>query len=144
MASHSAARSRSATSAHGAQPAPKRRRVAGSPAATPRPAQLGDVPRSLTRPALEKDSVDRATTRAETRAAMALSDVLAHHAKGGDGPPGQWLQQLQSLVDGAAPDEVKALRRLLFEARAPQSARAATPTWNWCLAGARGATRTAT
>ena len=115
MASHSAARSRSAPPATSTQPAAQRRRGAASGPPGTRTTLQGDVPRSLTRPALEKDRVERATTRAETRTAMALSDVLAHHAHGGDGPPGQWLQQLQSLVDGAAPDEVKALRRLLFE-----------------------------
>ncbi len=46
---------------------------------------------------------------------MALADVLAHHAQGADGAPGQWLDQLRALVDGASPDEVKSLRRVLFD-----------------------------
>ncbi|MEN9628004.1 MAG: hypothetical protein RJA10_1231, partial [Pseudomonadota bacterium] len=75
----------------------------------------GDVPRSMARPALEQERIDRATTRTQTQAALALADVLAGHARGSDGPPGQGLQQLRSLVGGASPDEVKALRRVLFE-----------------------------
>jgi hypothetical protein len=89
------------------------------------------------------DRVDRATARSETVAAMALADVLAHHAQGTDGPPGQWLDQLRALVDGASPDEVKSLRRVLFERPQPRSP-ASTPTWNWRPAGATAATPTAT
>ena len=46
---------------------------------------------------------------------MALSDLLTQHAKGEVGGTGESLRQLQALIDGAAPDEVKALRRMLFE-----------------------------
>jgi polyphosphate kinase len=54
---------------------------------------------------------------------MALSDVLAQHARARDGPPGEWLRELQALVDGASPDEAKALRRLLFERASPAARR---------------------
>jgi polyphosphate kinase len=120
MAIDSAARRRSAPASKAdstlatARPLAKRRRDAA------RKVSAGDVPATLSAPALERDRVNRATTRTETKAAMALADVLAQHAQGGDGPPGQWLQQLQALVDGASPDEAKALRRALFE-------RASTP-----------------
>jgi polyphosphate kinase len=73
----------------------------------------------LTPQALEDDRVARATTRHETVAALALGDLLSHHAGAADGPPGEWLTQLQALVDGASPDEVKALRRVLFERLQP-------------------------
>ena len=109
MASHSAARPRGAKPSVNPTAAQPRRRPAT------RTVAQGDVPRSMARPALEHERVERATTRTQTQAALALTDVLAHHAQGTDGPPGQWLQQLRSLVGGASPDEVKALRRVLFE-----------------------------
>ncbi|MDE2397955.1 MAG: polyphosphate kinase 2, partial [Burkholderiales bacterium] len=56
----------------------------------------------------------RAADRRETVTAMALADVLEKHAQGEAGAPGEWLRQLQALIAGASPDEVKALRRLLF------------------------------
>jgi polyphosphate kinase len=64
---------------------------------------------------IERSMVVRATTRRQTVTALALSDVLAKHAAGESGPPGEWLRELKALIAGAAPDEVKALRRLLFD-----------------------------
>ena len=83
--------------------------------AAPRRVGDGDVPAVLGPKALESDAIARAVTRTETVKAMALSDVLAAHANGRDGPPGEWLRELQALVDGASPDEARALRRVLFE-----------------------------
>jgi polyphosphate kinase 2 len=76
------------------------------------------VPPSLGPKALERDTIARAVTRTDTVKAMALSDLLAHHARGDGGAPGESLRQLQALIDGASLDEVKALRRLLFEREA--------------------------
>ena len=116
MTKHSAARSRSAPDG---KPVPARpqKGAARSPAA--RPATAGDIAPQLTPAALERDRVSRATTRSQTVKAMALADVLAHHAQGADSPPGQWLHELRALVDGASPDEVKALRKVLFERAGP-------------------------
>ena len=83
--------------------------------AAPRPIGLGDVPASLGPKALERDTIARAVTRTDTVKALALVDVLGRHAKGKGGSPGETLRQLQALIDGASPDEVKALRRVLFE-----------------------------
>ena len=83
--------------------------------APPRPVGLGDVPASLGPKALERDTISRAVTRTDTVKAMALRDLLAHHAQGKGGAPGESLRQLQALIDGASPDEVKALRQMLFE-----------------------------
>ncbi|MFT3817937.1 MAG: polyphosphate kinase 2 [Rubrivivax sp.] len=118
MSTHSAARKRSTPAAK----APARRRAAG-----PRPVSAGDTAPSLNAAALEAHRVARAGTRAETVAALAVSDVLTHHANGGSGAPGEWLTQLQALIDGAAPDEVKALRRLLSERRPPPAANGIDP-----------------
>ena len=109
-----------ATRANAAKPT-SARQVAASVSRSrsrPRPVAAGDTPAQLSSAALEADRVARAEARTETAAAMALADVLAQHAQGADSPPGQWLQQLRTLVDGASPDEAKALRRVLFE-RAP-------------------------
>ena len=93
------------------------RRATAAPRAraAPRPIGLGDVPASLGPKALESDTIARAVTRTNTVKAMALVDVLGRHAKGKGGSPGETLRQLQALIDGASPDEVKALRRVLFE-----------------------------
>jgi polyphosphate kinase 2 len=48
---------------------------------------------------------------------LVLSDLIAH-AKNGT-PEGETLRQLQALVDGSSPDEVKALRRTLFRREDP-------------------------
>ena len=69
----------------------------------------------------------RAATRASTVQAMALADVLAQHARGEPGPPADWLAGLKALVDGASPDEVRALRRALFERPQPDAAPGADP-----------------
>ena len=100
---------RSAARAATAATKPSRRTAA------PRPVVAGDTAASLRGSAIESDRVNRAATRAETVASMALSDVLAQHAQGTDGAPGEWLTRLRALVDGASPDEVKALRRVIFD-----------------------------
>ena len=55
----------------------------------------------------------RRTSTAHTVQEMVLSDLPAH--AGGGTPAGETLRQLQALVSGASPDEVKALRRALFK-----------------------------
>jgi hypothetical protein len=83
-----------------------------------RPVAAGDIAPRLNGAAIESQRIGRATTRAHTVAAMALGDVLQRHAEGHvfpPGPPGEWLAQVKALVDGASPDEARALRRALFE-----------------------------
>jgi polyphosphate kinase len=87
------------------------------PARRPRKATSGDTPPSLQAAALEQDRVGRATVRTQTTAALALADLLARHGSGQAGPQTETLRQLQALIEGASPDEVKALRRLLFPAK---------------------------
>jgi len=67
----------------------------------------GDVPSSLEPAALERDRVSRATTRKNTVQSMAVADVLR-------APPGSdTVAHLQALIEGASPDERKALKRAL-------------------------------
>ena len=108
--------------------APRKRKPA------PRRVSAGDVPPALDARSVERDVVDRATTRTETVQAMALADLLEAHAKGGGGAARETLQQLQALVEGASPDEAKALKRALFE-RDPKPPASGDPdaelTANW-------------
>jgi polyphosphate kinase 2 len=75
----------------------------------------GDVAPSLNAQALENDRVNRATERTQTVAAMALADVLSHHANGQDGPPAEWLSAScapwstapRPTTEGAAPHAVR-------------------------------------
>ena len=106
---------------------PARKTAPDAPPAAPktrshtaaRPVAAGDTPASLRPAALEDDRVERAMARAEAVKSLALSDVLAHHASGEAGPPGDLLREIQALVEGASPDEVKALRRRLFKRDEP-------------------------
>jgi len=95
-----------------AKPGP---RLARLPA--PRLVAAGDT---LARPgarSAEADHVARGTSTAETVQAMALSDLLAK--ANGKAPASETLRELQALVAGASPDEVKTLRRTLFRRDAP-------------------------
>ena len=99
------------------KPDPATRPARRAPAARRRArnTRSGDVVDTRSPAAVEATVVGRATERADTVRALALADVLAHHAQGGAGPTVDGVRGLKSLIDGAAPDEVKALRRLLFE-----------------------------
>jgi len=113
MTDHSAARPPQRSPA-----AARRRRI--EPA--PRAVDAGDLPQRLDRRSLENDRVQRAVARTEAVHAVALGDLLDAHAErrvAADGAPGDWLGELRALVEGASPDEAKALRRLLFASRPP-------------------------
>ncbi len=99
-----------ATPAASASTARKRR-----PRSTDRPVQAGDVAPSLRRRDIETNTVSRATTGARTERAMALADVLANHSQAAGSGPGGTLADLQAMIASASPDDVKALRRLLFQ-----------------------------
>jgi polyphosphate kinase 2 len=95
--------------------------------AKPRPTRAGDVPASLEPSAIERDRVARAMTRAQTVRAEALADILAAHDKAGPSAQGSLISQLQALIDGASPDEVKSLRRALFDRDRKQQPDGANP-----------------
>ena len=98
-------------------PSPKRRsRNALASRLRPRAVEAGDT---LARPGprtAEADRGRRGTSTALTVQEMAMSDLLARK----DGSPAsETLRQLQALISGASPDEVKALRRTLFRREEP-------------------------
>ena len=114
------------------------------PRSTARTVQAGDIAPSLRRRDIESNTVSRASTGAQTERAMALADVLAQHAEAGrssshnihnihnihnnhnshnsPGSPGSILADLQAMIASASPDDVKALRRLLFRPEAQPGA----------------------
>ena len=79
----------------------------------PRQTRQGDIAPSLRQRDIAANTTSRATTGARTEQAMALSDVLARHAQGHSA--GSVLAELQTLMDGASADDLKALRRTLFQ-----------------------------
>jgi polyphosphate kinase 2 len=78
-----------------------------------RSVESGDTAPALTPDGIAANVADRATTGARISQAMALADVLARQARGED--PGTVLTELQAMMDGASPDDRKALRRLLAQ-----------------------------
>jgi polyphosphate kinase len=88
------------------KPVPKR-------ASLPRAAAAGDTAPSLTASGLRRHVTDRRSSETNTVKALVLSDLLKAHAQGV--PPGDQIEQLRTLISGASPDEMKSLRRLLFQ-----------------------------
>tara|TARA_B100001105_G_scaffold210305_1_gene174792 strand:+ start:139 stop:609 length:471 start_codon:yes stop_codon:yes gene_type:complete len=82
-------------------------------AATPRPAEAGDTVSPLTARGAEADRVRRRSSTTTAVQSMVVGDLLAQ--AGHDTPAGEALRQLQTLIAGASPDEVEALRNALFE-----------------------------
>ncbi|MEY3252234.1 MAG: hypothetical protein RL227_1207, partial [Pseudomonadota bacterium] len=83
----------------------------------------GDIAPHLDEASLQQHRVDRATDRTQAVQSSVLGDLVAAPQHGGTDPV-EWLHRVQAMVDGASPDEAKALRRLLAErARPAQGAR---------------------
>jgi polyphosphate kinase 2 len=97
------------------RPAAKRAAPRAKVQVAPRPVAAGDVPPSLEKRSIERERVSRGAVRAEVVKEQALADILAAHARSGSGNGSGWLGELQALIAGASPDEVKALRRTLFD-----------------------------
>ena len=66
----------------------------------------------------ELDRIARRTSSTQTVREMVLSDVLARRTDN-QLPQEEAIRQLQALIAGASPDEVKALRRALFKREEP-------------------------
>ena len=79
----------------------------------PRPVEAGDTPPSLNRHDIGRTVVSRATAGARAKQSQTLMEVLAGHAQGR--ASGQVISDLQALLQGAAPDDRKALINLLAE-----------------------------
>jgi polyphosphate kinase 2 len=79
--------------------------------ATPRAVESGDVPPSLQPEALERHVTARALTRAHTVQSMVVADALAPPHPDAPGV----LDEVRAMLDGASPDDVRSLRRLLAQ-----------------------------
>ncbi|MBL8380869.1 MAG: polyphosphate kinase 2 [Burkholderiales bacterium] len=85
-----------------------KRRTRGAP----RPVASGDV---LARPRnAESDRVARRVSNTQTVQRMVVADLLDPARGAGDAS--ETMRRLQAIVAGASPDEVRALRRALFQA----------------------------
>lgn len=73
----------------------------------------GDIVPNLSPKGIEQHVTSSRQSETGTVQAMVLGDWLSTHAKGV--PPGDQLDRLRTLIAGASPDEVKALRHVLFE-----------------------------
>ena len=76
-----------------------------------RPVAAGDTVPDPGAQDIEREMVDRATQRARVVQAEALSDLLLSHAQGE--PSAEVLSELRALMEGASPDERKALYKVL-------------------------------
>jgi polyphosphate kinase 2 len=83
----------------------------------PRPVKAGDTAAVLNARGIERHVIESATARARAVQASVLTDLLARHAKGEDASG--LLMQMQSLLQGASPDDVHALQHLLFRGELP-------------------------
>jgi len=77
-----------------------------------RPVKAGDTPPALDPRSIERHVVNAATSRAHAVQASVLQDLLTRSAKGE--PTDGLLAQMQSLLEGASPDDTIALQQLLF------------------------------
>jgi len=85
-----------------------------------RPVAGGDTLAHPSARSAESDRVARRTSTAQAVQQLVLSDLMAQSARGAS--ENETVRQLQTLIDGASPDEVKVLRRTLFKREAPASA----------------------
>jgi polyphosphate kinase len=87
-----------------------RRPKSASP--SPRRVETGDVLKNLTQAEAKSEAVDRGTLRSQIGNELTLRGIIDSHVKGE--PAGDVIAKLRVLLDGAAPDERKALKKLLW------------------------------
>ncbi len=78
----------------------------------PRKVEEGDTPANLTAPGIRKHVVDKASSQNATNREITVAKLLTQMAAGK--PAGEPFDQMRAMIDGASPDEVKALRQALF------------------------------
>ena len=79
----------------------------------PRPVSAGDTLEHVGPTAVESDRIARRTSTTQTVHSMVVGDLLGRRPDGVARE--ETLAQLKALLDGASPDEVKALKRTLFK-----------------------------
>jgi polyphosphate kinase 2 len=84
----------------------------GAATVQPTPVAAGDTIKRLTPLEAERDAIDRGVLRSQTGNELTLRDIIGRHTKGE--PGGEVIASLRVLLEGAAPDERKALKKLLW------------------------------
>jgi len=79
---------------------------------TPRPVKTGDTLEKLTKGEAERVAIDRSTLRSQIGNGLTLRGIINSYATGER--TGEVIANLRVLLDGAAPDERKALKKLLW------------------------------
>jgi polyphosphate kinase 2 len=135
MAKDTDAGTPAATAALKSPRAPARKRVARA-----RRVAAGDTPASLQPAAIEADRVERAVERAQVVRSLALTDAMAAAAggvaaaTGNMAAPARLLSDVEPLLEGASPDELRALRKLVGQRvpvteRSPEADLMLAPGW---------------
>ena len=75
----------------------------------------GDIAAKLNADGIKNEIVTRKVVRQRIVQAATLNDLLEQHAT--TAPPSGLIAQLRTLMDGASPDERRALRKLLISTR---------------------------
>jgi len=102
----------------GREPAGSTTAKSSSKARPARRVSAGDVLPDAGSNTAEADRVARRTSNRLTVETLAIRDLLGPSGQGQPAP--ETLRQLQAIVDGASPDEVKALRKSLFDREVPR------------------------
>ncbi|MDO9158818.1 MAG: polyphosphate kinase 2 [Burkholderiaceae bacterium] len=85
-------------------------------AAAPRPTQAGDTLGTVQPTRLRKATVERAVDKAQTAKLAAVADIVSRRGQ----KPEKTAASLKAILDGAAPDDAKAIRNLLRQTTASE------------------------
>ena len=85
-------------------------------AAAPRPTQAGDTLGTVQPARLRKATVERAVDKAQTAKLAAVADIVSRRGQ----KPEKTAASLKAILDGAAPDDAKAIRNLLRQTTASE------------------------
>ena len=107
------------TSKTGAGKAAPRKAAANGLNGTVRPAKKGDTPPSLAPKAIERFVVEHATASARDKQLAAARRLVEDESAG---TPAERARGLRAIIDGASPDDRKALRKALRSSGAPSPA----------------------
>ena len=104
-----------------ADPVVKKTRSPRAAPAAPRTVAAGDVPAHLTPGALQADRIDRATQRRLTAQTETVATLVDQANAGNPVERAATLDRLRALLDGASPDERKAIKRALSDREQPRT-----------------------
>jgi polyphosphate kinase 2 len=97
-------------------PAVKSKAASRATAVAPRSAQAGDTLGTVQPARLRKAAVERAVDKAQTAKLAAVADIVSRRGQ----KPEKTAASLKAILDGAAPDDAKAIRNLLRQTTASE------------------------